>query len=359
MIAKKIKILATAALATVVLGTGFSYADESLNGIIIQDNVPMRYNADHNGAVTGMLKMNTITGIHDIYGEWVLVNNQGQTGWVYKDNIFVKDANSKMVGYGDVNASRLNVRKGPGLEFAIIGKLLRGDDVFIIGTNGDWYFIKNDLVEGWVFSPYIQLSNQTKKAKVVDSAEYAEVNRGGSRDTNTTNILSNQNVEILDFQDGLYYIKKEDDSLVWVDAEGVEIAVPTIQNTSSQNDEIVKTAKQYLGKPYVWGANGPNSFDCSGYTRFVYGKFGVQLPRVSRDQANAGQWVNRSDLKVGDLVFFDTTGAIDNRITHVGIYIGNNEFIHASSSRTGKYVRISSMAEGFYYSRYVTARRVK
>ena len=110
--------------------------------------------------------------------------------------------------------------------------------------------------------------------------------------------------------------------------------------TRAPRSEVVAIAKRYLGAPYVWGANGPNSFDCSGFTSFVYRQVGVNLPRVSRAQIGAGQRVSRSDLRPGDLVFFGSP------IHHVGIYVGGGMYIHAP--RTGDVVRISSMSRGGY-----------
>lgn len=118
-------------------------------------------------------------------------------------------------------------------------------------------------------------------------------------------------------------------------------------NTSS--DSVVAYASKFRGRPYVWGANGPNSFDCSGFTKYVYAHFGVGLPRVSRDQATAGQYVSRSNLQAGDLVFFGR-----GTIHHVGIYVGNNSYIHAP--RTGDVVKISSLSGR---SDFAAARRVK
>ena len=110
--------------------------------------------------------------------------------------------------------------------------------------------------------------------------------------------------------------------------------------TRAPRSAVVSIAKRYLGAPYVWGANGPNSFDCSGFTSFVYRQVGVNLPRVSRDQINVGQRVSRSDLAPGDLVFFGSP------IHHVGIYVGGGMYIHAP--RSGDVVKISSMSRGGY-----------
>lgn len=120
----------------------------------------------------------------------------------------------------------------------------------------------------------------------------------------------------------------------------------------SKGSEVVNYAYKFLGKPYVYGAAGPNAFDCSGLTQYVYNRFGIDLSRTTYSQVNQGVKVDRSNLIAGDLVFFNTEGSI----SHVGIYIGNGEFIHAP--RTGKPVMVSSLNDGYYAQKYATARRI-
>ncbi len=117
------------------------------------------------------------------------------------------------------------------------------------------------------------------------------------------------------------------------------------------------SAKKQLGKRYVWGATGPRTFDCSGFTSYVCKKNGVYIPRTSISQSKVGKRVNRRGLKAGDLVFFDTSKRHRGYINHVGIYIGNNKFIHASSAK--KRVVITSLEKPFYKSRFKWGSRVK
>lgn len=112
-------------------------------------------------------------------------------------------------------------------------------------------------------------------------------------------------------------------------------------------------AKEQLGKQYQWGAQGPDKFDCSGLVCHVYGNLGVQVPRVSRDQAKTGQEVSRSKLQPGDLVFFSTSGG---GINHVGIYVGHNEFVHAPRKHVP--VKTDSLNDSYWRQRFKTARRV-
>ena len=124
---------------------------------------------------------------------------------------------------------------------------------------------------------------------------------------------------------------------------------------STKANEVIAYAKTLLGKPYVWGAQGPNSFDCSGFTYYVFkNKAGITLPRNSAVQSKYGTYVSKSNLKAGDLVFFDTNGANDGNVSHVGMYIGNNEFIHAANSKKGV---IKSTLTGYYDKKFINARR--
>jgi len=114
-------------------------------------------------------------------------------------------------------------------------------------------------------------------------------------------------------------------------------------------------AKSKLGRRYVWGAVGPGTFDCSGFTSYVYKKTGINIPRTSRQQSKYGKLVDRKHLRPGDLIFFDTSRARRGYVNHVGMYIGNNQFIHASSAK--KRVVITNL-KNFYSQRFKWARRV-
>ena len=124
-----------------------------------------------------------------------------------------------------------------------------------------------------------------------------------------------------------------------------------------KEDEILETARKFLGVKYIWAANGPFAFDCSGFTKYVFKKSGISLPRYSGHQANVGKKIEFSQMKKGDLVFFDTTKKFRKKVNHVGIFIGNNKFIHASSG--GKKVMITSFSKKkFYKNKFLYARRV-
>ena len=112
-------------------------------------------------------------------------------------------------------------------------------------------------------------------------------------------------------------------------------------------------AEKQLGKPYQWGASGPEKFDCSGLVMYVYDKLGVPLPRVSGQQAYAGVHVDLKDLEPGDLVFFKLNGS---RIDHVGIYVGHSKFIHAPRKHVP--VRTESLNKSYWRRRFKGGRRL-
>ena len=125
---------------------------------------------------------------------------------------------------------------------------------------------------------------------------------------------------------------------------------------SAKCKRIETSAKRKLGKRYVWGASGTkNTYDCSSFTKYVYRKNGISIPRTSIKQSKYGKYVKRKDLKKGDLIFFDTSKRRKGYVNHVGIYLGNNKFIHASSAK--KKVVITSLDKNFYSKRYKGARR--
>ncbi|WP_338449585.1 S-layer homology domain-containing protein [Niallia oryzisoli] len=138
---------------------------------------------------------------------------------------------------------------------------------------------------------------------------------------------------------------------------GLFLALLPFQSVSAagtQQEDVIRIAKSYIGVPYKYGGTTPSGFDCSGFILFVFEKVGINLPRVSADQYNAGTKVSKADLQPGDLVFFEKTYNKAG-ITHSGVYIGNNEFISATSS---KGIKIDSLSSTYWGPKYYGATRV-
>ena len=113
-----------------------------------------------------------------------------------------------------------------------------------------------------------------------------------------------------------------------------------------------KSVNDLLGVKYKYGGTTDKGFDCSGFTMYVYQSFGIELPHQSKAQAEKGSFVDKNELRKGDLVFFNTDG---KGISHVGIYLGDGEFVHSASN---KGVVKNKLSESYYEKRYVTARRI-
>ncbi|EGL19954.1 C40 family peptidase [Paenibacillus chitinolyticus] len=122
--------------------------------------------------------------------------------------------------------------------------------------------------------------------------------------------------------------------------------------SASAKSTLSSTIDGLVGTPYKYSGTSTSGFDCSGFTSYVFDRFGIDLARTSKAQNGQGSSVAKSDLRPGDLVFFNTDG---KGISHVGIYIGNNKFAH---SATNKGVTKSDLSESYYAKRYVSARRV-
>lgn len=135
-----------------------------------------------------------------------------------------------------------------------------------------------------------------------------------------------------------------------------DISVSKDKKDADKCVRITSAAKAKLGKRYVWGASGNgNTYDCSSFVKYVYKQNGIDLPRTSINQSKFGKYIERSQLKKGDLIFFDTSKKRKGYVNHVGIYLGDNKFIHASSAK--KKVVITSLDKNFYSNRYKGARR--
>ncbi len=130
-----------------------------------------------------------------------------------------------------------------------------------------------------------------------------------------------------------------------------------VKNHLTIVNDIEQNAKKLLGIKYVWGATGPNTYDCSGFTQKIYRDAGINIPRVSRDQARVGQFISYNNLRRGDMVFFDTKKKRSGKVSHVGIYLGNGNFIHASSAAK-KIVIYNFNDKTFYKKRFLWGRRV-
>ena len=278
--------------------------------------------------------------------------SNGSTGWASGDYITKGSNNSSsnsgevaVSGYGTVTTSTLNVRSGAGTSYSIVGKVYKGNKVELLASKNGWYKIKlSNGKTGWASSDYITKGSDNSGN---DSGEVA-ISGYGTVTTSTLNVRSGagtsysvvgkvykgNKVELLASKNGWYKIKLSNGKTGWASSDyikkgsGSASSEDTTNPSENKREAVVNLAKAQLGKPYVWGAEGPDSFDCSGLMYYVYKNgAGKTLPRTSVEQSKVGTTVSKSNLKPGDLIFSSTNGT--GNVSHVGIYIGNGEMIHA------------------------------
>ena len=267
---------------------------------------------------------------------------------------------------GTVTADALNVRSGPSTSYGITTKLYKGDKVEILETSNGWHKIKasNGKI-GWVSGDYIKVSSgstsqpSTSTTKATVTATSLNVRSGAGTSYSVIKMLPKGTVvDVLESaSNGWKKIKTSNGTIGWVSGSYLANGVVEQTSTPSTNkvQAVIDLAHKQLGKPYVWGAEGPNSFDCSGLIYYVYkNAASITLPRTSSDQYSAGVAVSRSNLKAGDLIFSSTDGT--GNITHVAIYVGDGQMIHAP--RNGKNVEKVSINNSYWNKAYVGARRV-
>lgn len=319
-------------------------------------------------------------------GSWVKVKYNGNTGYVHENYVSINslgnsnesnDASVKSTKV--VTAKGLNFRTGPSTGSSKISTLGYGTEVGYISESNGWSKISSNGRIGYVSSKYLgtnlsDSSNGNSGNSSSDLVKDTKVVTAKSLNLRTGPGTGHSKVATLSYgtevgsisENGGWTKVNHDDQTGYVSSQylaekgSVDTSAPSDStNSPSQGaDSVISFAKTLLGKPYVWGAEGPNSFDCSGFTQYVMKKSaGVSIPRVSRDQSKYGAYVNRGDLRSGDLIFFDTEGSNNGSVSHVGIYMGNGEMIHASSGSSKK-VTISNINSSYYSSRYVNARRV-
>lgn len=241
------------------------------------------------------------------------------------------------IGY--VSSDGLRVRKGPSTDTEEIHSLSKNSKVQIIGQEGKWYKIEIKGKIGYVSAKYI---SDTKLPETTS--------RSGSTLRNEE-ITENEQIE--QKQEEIQKVEEKTEEMPKVE-EAAEQQVP-ITSSGTTGTAVVEYAKQYLGYKYKSGGASPSTgFDCSGFTTYVYKHFGISLNRSSKDQIKNGVAVEKNNLQPGDLVIFNNDA--NTKIGHVGIYIGDGNFIHASNPKGG--VKITTLLSGYYAQRYVGARRV-
>ena len=291
----------------------------------------------------GNIKKNEEVNVISYAGLWAYVKTNNISGWIKIDKLLNEDIKETVTNTENENNNQkpeekpvennnntntsfekktmyvkgttVNVREKADKTSNIVCAVFMNETINVIGQENNWYKIEYKGQKGYIRSDLLS-------DKKIETA---------SRDTVERKTLVN-----------------EIPSTANEKAESVPVS-----SSGVTGNDIVEYAKQFKGYSYVYGAAGPNAFDCSGFTSYVYNHFGYKLNRTSRDQAKNGTAVTGA-LQPGDILVF--TNSSGSAIGHVGIYMGNDKFIHASDSTTG--VIISNLSDKCNKSKYVGARRI-
>ncbi|NLK21474.1 MAG: SH3 domain-containing protein [Epulopiscium sp.] len=292
------KILRRIASCALVFGVfsifGVSNSYGKTIGISSQDGIGVLNSFSNEEEIVSTLNKKDKVEIIGLEGDYYFVSLDNKIeGYVKKDSLHIDSISG--ISTGD----RVNIRVKPNTSCQVLGQVNKGDDLVITGKLGDWYQVVYNDSEAWIYEEYVRTAEEAFLPQV-------------------------------------------------------KVEVQVSSNKSA--NEIIAYAKRFIGTPYRYaGTDLSRGVDCSGFTQSVMGNFGISLNRTSGGQGLDGYAVSKKDLQPGDLVLFDTSGVNNGNISHVGIYIGDNQFIHSESSRG---VIISSLGEGYYTRTYVKAVRV-
>ena len=276
--------------------------------------------------------------------------------------MFTVGSSAATLGAGTVTADALRLRDTPAAEGEILATASGGTSVVVLEDTGNgWYKVNFNTVEGYMSSEYLTVSTTADAALgygLVDT-DGSSLNIRAAAGTSYDTVASIPGGTVLEMEgvDNGWYKVTYSGKTGYVSSDYITITTEPDATETASSDlgaQIVAYAEEYLGTPYVLGGNGPNQFDCSGFTKYVYSHFGYTLNRTATDQLQNGVSVSKDELQPGDLVFFKYRTS--KPVSHVGIYIGNGEFIHASTNRY--VVQIDQMESGHYANVYVYARRI-
>ncbi|MGM9523818.1 MAG: NlpC/P60 family protein [Faecousia sp.] len=254
--------------------------------------------------ITVAQKGDTVVVIRQV-DDWYLVNYNLHIGYMHGDYLTVKARENVELGTGSVDASLVNLRNGPSTSTTMLEQLKAGEEVEIFGFNSGWYKVRYEGQIGYIRSDLVTLLEKP-------------LNNTGRAATSSDDKTSSG-------------------------------------STSTEADlgqQIATYAQQFVGYPYVYGGSSPSGFDCSGFMQYVFSQFGYSINRTATAQLANGYSVAYEDLRPGDIIYF----GYGSTASHVGMYIGNGQFVHAENSSTG--VVITDLSVSWYANRYLCAHRI-
>lgn len=299
----KIKALRTFAASAALTGLFVSSAfATSIGGATVDASaINLRTEASTSSSIlTTAPRGSVVVAAAKTNDNWYKVVYRGAVGYMSTDFLAFSETLDGSFGTGNIFGSSVRMRSEADLSSSILGTYDNGTQMTILGVSGSWYKVQYNDKVGYVYSDYFALNGG-----------YSELYSGSVADT---------------IASGAY----------------------------SVGQTIVDTAKQFLGVPYVWAGTSPSGFDCSGLVYYVYKQCGYSINRTAASIYENGVLIEKSDLQVGDAICFSNSSSA--RIGHVGIYIGDGQFIHASSS-TGCVI-ISELNSDYFTNHYIGARRI-
>ncbi len=310
-------MVAAASISALMVVSAYAY-DVQGGTVTTSSAVNLRMEATTSSESLDKLNDGTRVAVLDATDDgWYKVVYDGVTGFMSADYVETQPIMNIECGGAKVTTSVLNVRSGPGTENDIVTKLYEGSVAKIIGINNAWFKVVFNGETGYISPDYVTVVKY-------ENAASAPAASGASAPV--------------------------------IPAEAnTSITASAVASATGTRQQILEYAANFLGCKYVYGGNTPKGFDCSGYVKYVFSNFGISLTRTSSSQYSNSARIKKSELQAGDLVFFSQSRG-SSKVGHVGIYVGNGQFIHAAAP--GKGVRYDSMDDSYYSSHYVGSGRV-
>jgi Cell wall-associated hydrolases (invasion-associated proteins) len=275
--------------------------------------------------------------------------------------------------WGIVNNSVGTLRSAPRYSAELVTQALLGMPVKILEARGGWRRIQTpDNYIGWMNGSLAsvtepELQEYLQKPKVIVTSMYAHsLEKPALPSQPVSDLVAGDMLAVKAEKRKFYHVSYPDGREAYVKKSDAGKVPDWLRNNELTGENIVKTALQFTGVPYLWGGTSPKGLDCSGFTKSVYFMHGIILARDASQQVLSGKLIDSSgdfsDAQPGDLVFFGSKATGDNpkeRVVHVGIYIGNKRFIHASD-----YIHISSfdsadpLYDAYNANRYLRTKRI-